>query len=81
MISNTHWRLILIHNSTALIFCHEQMLRLKQCCYTPGLKEAQHEIVKDFLGNTVSKESHWEFCRSEHREKLSIEHGSSSVSC
>lgn len=63
MPNKTHQRFILIENFTALIFCHQQMERLKWYCYTSGLKEAQHEILKDFPGNIVTKESQWEFCR------------------
>lgn len=57
MPDKTHQRFILISNFTAFIFCHQQMARLKWCCYTAGLKEAQHEILKDFPGNTGTKES------------------------
>lgn len=53
----THQRFTLIYNFTALIFCHQQMERLKWICYTSGLKEAQYEILKDFPGNTVTRVS------------------------
>jgi len=63
MPNKTHQRFILLHNFTALIFSHQQMERLKQHCYTSGLKAAQHEILEDFPGNIVTEESQREFCR------------------
>lgn len=65
---------------TALIFCHQQMERLEWYCYTSGLKEAQHEMLKDFPGNIVTKQFQQEFCRETHRKKQNIKHGTRTVS-
>lgn len=80
MPKKTHQRLILTHNFTALIFCHQQMERLNWYCYTSDVKEAQHETPKDFPGNIVTEESQWEFCRQTQRKKLNIKHGTRKVS-